>query len=250
MILAVPVPETFNSAMPFPAASGRGLKIAVIDSGVNTAHPHIHAITQAVVFGSGVRDDSCDDLPGHGTAVMAAIQEKAPGGEYYALRLFSTSLRTSTGRMMEAMEWTISNGINLVNLSLGTPNTDHRAALEALVERARAAGVLLVSARRVGEQAMLPGMLAGVIGVEVDWRLARHQYRVTGPQEIRFYASGFPRPLEGRPASRNLQGISFAVANLTGIVARAAQGVADRGLDAICRRLTAEARRLWLDQNS
>lgn len=34
-------------------------------------------------------------------------------------------------------------------------------------------------------------------------------------------ASGYPRPIPGVPPERNLKGISFAVANVTGVLARA-----------------------------
>jgi Subtilase family len=248
---AMPPSAALDSAMPFPEATGRGLKIAVIDSGVNAAHPHISAVPKGVAFGKEVEDPSSDDLLGHGTAVMAAIQEKAPGAEYYALRLFSNSLRTSTARLMEAIDWTIRNGMDIVNLSLGTPNLEHRSGFEVLVERAQTAGVLLVSARQTGEQPVFPGSLAGVIGVDVDWELPRHRYRVAssdnGPC---FYASGFPRPLPGMPPARNLHGISFAVANLTGIVARASEGLADRSFDTVCSLLIDEARRSRPDNNN
>jgi hypothetical protein len=52
-----------------------------------------------------------------------------------------------------------------------------------------------------------------------------------------FRASGYPRPIPGVPADRNLHGISFAVANVTGFVARARATHAT--LDAIVRALAA-----------
>jgi len=57
-----------------------------------------------------------------------------------------------------------------------------------------------------------------VLGVFLDWECSRETYRVEpGP---RFFASGYPRPLPGVPPRKNLYGISFAVANFTGIAAR------------------------------
>ena len=57
------------------------MKVAVIDSGVHVAHPHIGRIAGGASFGPSSPDYS--DRLGHGTAVMAAIQEKAPGAEYW-----------------------------------------------------------------------------------------------------------------------------------------------------------------------
>jgi hypothetical protein len=232
-------PFRVAAGLPFPKATGRGLKIAVIDSGINATHPHICAPTQGVLIGG---EESSDDQLGHGTAVTAAIQEKAPGAEYYILKLFGAALRTTTRRLIQAIEWTIDNRMDLVNLSLGTPNLDYRAELESLVARAGAAGTLLVSARCAGEHPVLPGMLAGVAGVDVDWSLPRDRYRVAEVDGLPyFFASGFPRSLPGMTPQRNLNGISFAVANMTGFIARACEGLANRSFEAVRQVLESES---------
>jgi quinohemoprotein amine dehydrogenase len=111
--------------------------------------------------------------------------------------------------------------------------------------RAGQAGIVLVSARYSGQIPVLPGTLEGVIGVDVDWNLPRDRYRVS---EVNgspcCFASGFPRPLPGVPPARNLNGISFAVANMTGFVARACEGLEQRSLDSVLRLLTAETQKL------
>jgi subtilisin family serine protease len=226
---------------PFPEASGRGLKIAVIDSGVNVRHPHITAQTQGVVIGLD-DEQSWDDKLGHGTAVMAAIQEKAPGAEYYAIRLFGSSLRTTTGRLIQAIEWAIENQMDVVNLSLGTPNLEYRAALQSLVERAALTGIVLVSPVHANQHAVLPGGLDGVIGVDVDWDLPRNQYRIGSVDgRPRYFASGFPRSLPGIAPARNLNGISFATANMTGFVARACEGMGRRSFQSVSQALASQA---------
>jgi hypothetical protein len=234
-----------DAGTPFPLATGRGLKVAVIDSGVNVRHSHICAPTRGLAIGPGCgTDSSWEDTIGHGTAVMAAIQEKAPGAEFWALKLFGNSLRSTSALLLEAIEWTVANGMDIVNLSLGTPNLDYRADMQGLVGRANAAGVVLVSARRSGELPVLPGSLNGVTGVEVDWDLPRHRYRIESTSGTPvFFASGFPRSLPGVPAARNLNGVSFAVANMTGFVARACEGMSERCFERAAEALSAEARR-------
>ncbi|MBA3271999.1 MAG: hypothetical protein H0T71_15960, partial [Acidobacteria bacterium] len=68
----------------------------------------------------------------------------------------------------------------------------------------------------------LPGSLPGVIGVEFDLGLPRDACDVTidAAGEIRVRASGYPRPIPGVPPERNLNGLSFAVANASGLLAR------------------------------
>ena len=73
--------------------------------------------------------------------------------------------------------------------------------------------MLVVSAAGV-----LPGSLPGVIGVTSDPDCPRDVFRY---HDGMFYASPYPRPIPGVPVDRNLHGTSFAVANMTGLVARA-----------------------------
>jgi hypothetical protein len=65
---------------------------------------------------------------------------------------------------------------------------------------------------------MLPGTLDGVIAVAPDVECPRDEFRF---RDGIFYASPYPRPIPGVPAERNLQGPSFAVANMTGFAAQA-----------------------------
>ena len=139
------------------AAIGQGLKIAVIDSGVNIKHPHICAITHGVVL-EGVGHESFEDTTGHGTAVMAAIQENAPGAEYFAVKLFGNSLRTGSVQLMQAIAWAIEARVAIVNLSLGTPNFDFRA-LDRSVGQTRAS-----SQCHLGSRAQCRPIPAGFAG--------------------------------------------------------------------------------------
>ncbi|MBV8843607.1 MAG: S8 family serine peptidase [Bryobacterales bacterium] len=220
-----------SQALPFPGASGRGLRAAVIDSGVNARHPHIRGVSGGVsVFGPGeLEEDSFVDMLGHGTAVMAAIQEKAPDADYFAVKLFHNSLRTSTPALIAAIEWSLAKGVDVVNLSLGTLKLEYQSRFRALIENAAARGTIIVAAYEANGQLCLPGSLPGVIGVGLDWDCPRDRYYLKNGC---YYASGYPRSLPGMPRERNLHGISFAVANMTGFVLRARESVNADGLGA------------------
>src|SRR5690606_33118345 len=112
-----------------------------------------------------VHGDVLDRL-GHGTAVTAAIHEKAPGAELHIIRVFHASLSTNVEALVQALEWAIGRGMRLVNLSLGTANVENAKPLAESVEHAVEAGVTIVSARADGSRIWFPGSLPGVIGVE------------------------------------------------------------------------------------
>jgi subtilisin family serine protease len=189
------------------------LRVAVIDSGVNPGHPHIVSVAGGVsIAADGTIDrGSYLDRLGHGTAVMAAIQEKAPGAEYYAVKIFHDALRTSSKSLVAAMEWAVDMGVDVINLSLGTKNPAHAALFGPVAERAGAKGCVVVSAYDC-----YPGCLPGVIGVNLDPDCDRNTYYV---RDATYFAAGYPRSAPGIPRERNLQGISFAVANISGFIA-------------------------------
>jgi len=220
----------------FPSRSGRGIRVAVIDSGVNTAHPHIGNVAGGVTI--GVPEEFTDVL-GHGTAVMAAIMEKAPAAEYFAVRIFQTSLHASVDDVVKAIGWCIDHQMHVVNLSLGTANASHAARFGPVLARAAERGMILVAAGNA-----LPGSLPGVIGATLDWDCPRESYQCRKTADgIEFRASGYPRPIPGVPRERNLSGMSFAVANLTGFVVRACEGESSSYAQ-ICSALAHEAGRI------
>lgn len=190
---------------------------------------------------AGVGQSDFIDRLGHGTAVAAAIHEKAPDAVLLAVKVFDRSLSTSVTALVAAIDWAMGRHARLVNLSLGTSEAEHESPLRGAVERAVAGGVLIVAAVDPGGPRWLPGSLPGVVPVGLDWDCPRHELR-TGSDESGAWsvrASGFPRAIPGVPPERNLKGISFAVANATGFLARLLETVPALSIDELRARLEA-----------
>ena len=198
------------------------MRIAVIDSGVHAAHPHVNGVAGGVA----IRDDGGEgadyiDRIGHGTAVTAVIREKAPEAEIFAVRIFHDALRTCIDTLVRAIEWAVRHRMQMINLSLGTQNADHEERLREALGRVCAASIQLVAAYEEGVR-WLPGSLPGAVPVGLDWECPRDELRTELLADGRtlYRASGYPRPAPGLPPERNLKGLSFAVANVTGLLAR------------------------------
>ncbi len=231
--------RTSSSLGALATRTGRGVRVAVIDSGVNVAHPHITRIAGGVTVGEEVEEGVYLDLLGHGTAVMAAIQEKAPGAEYFAVRVFYSTLTTNIDYLLRAIEWCVEKRVHIINLSLGTTNPAHVRRLSMAVAAAAKVGTIIVSAREANSTRSLPGTLPGVIGVGLDWDCPRETYHSrTTPAGLEWCTSGYPRDLPGMPRERNLHGVSFAVANITGFAACACEGLEERTYRSVCSVLT------------
>jgi subtilisin family serine protease len=204
------------------------VRIAVIDSGVHAGHPHVNGIAGGIAITADGREDSQFlDRLGHGTAVTAVIREKAPEAAIFAVKIFYDSLATRIQPLVRAIEWSVDNDMHLINLSLGTSNQEHERVLLSAVERVRAKGILLVAAFEDSGVRWLPGVLPGTVPVTLDWDCPREEYRTSTLPDGRtlYHASGYPRPIPNVPPERNLKGISFAVANVTGLLARDLQGL-------------------------
>ncbi|MGO9258789.1 MAG: S8 family serine peptidase [Bryobacteraceae bacterium] len=125
------------------------MKIAVIDSGIHEGHPHVGAAAASVHFtNDGIGDDPVDRL-GHGTAVAAAIREKVPDAELFAVKVFDRRLTAPIGALLRALDWCRQHRMDVVNLSLGTANPEHR---DTLIDAVRGNAVVVSGAH------MLPGV--------------------------------------------------------------------------------------------
>jgi subtilisin family serine protease len=191
---------------------------------VHAAHPHVQGVAGGVsVDDHGHIGDDFVDRLGHGTAVAAVIREKAPDAELFAVKVFDRHLSATAQALCVAIRWARLVRVNIINLSLGTANPDHEAALATEVDAAIQARIVVVAAGPTAAERWLPGALRGVVRVALDMSLPRDQWRaaVSAGGEVEIAASGYPRPIPGVPPEKNLRGLSFAVANATGFIARA-----------------------------
>jgi len=230
---------------PFAGLTGKGVRVAVVDSGIHPANPHIGVPVTGVRIGvDGAVDADFVDRIGHGTAVAAAILEKAPNVELVAVRVFDRALSTTGDVLARAIRWSAANGVRLINLSLGSANPARAELLGRAVEEAMAAGAIVVSAFESDGVIWLPGSLPNAVGVVLHPWCERGEVSIDVDdlrQTIQCSASGYPRPIPGVPAERNLSGISFAVANVSGFLARLLEADPSvRTVQDIARALSAE----------
>ena len=232
---------------PAPGAAGRSpLVVGVIDSGVHADHPHIGAVAAGAAFDPhGRASPDCIDRLGHGTAVAAAIQDLAPDVRICPLKVFDRRLDAPVETLVAAIHWAAEHALPLVNLSLGTADRSRAGALADAVGRAHAAGTIIVAAGSDAGIEWLPGSLgaAGLIRVELDWSCPRGAHTADGTATAAvFRTCGYPRPIPGVDPERNLKGLSFAVANLSGIAARVMIETGANGYEPLANELRGRAR--------
>jgi serine protease AprX len=146
--------------------NGTGVVVAVVDSGISTAHPALaQKVVASVSFVTG--DPSTDDAFGHGThvaGIIAGVSSPAskvtplytggvaPGAKLVNVRVLGADGSGYTSDVIAGIDWVINNrakyNIRVLNLSLGHPVAESSLTdpLCEAVMRAANAGIVVVAA--------------------------------------------------------------------------------------------------------
>jgi subtilisin len=228
--------ESVESALPmtgmtrewaWAGSTGRGVKVAVIDSGIEASHPAVggrvegYASVAEMATGVQISTEPHEDAYGHGTACAGIIRSLAPECELYSVQVLGAGLTGRGAQFAAGLRWAIENGMDVCNLSLGTTNKGFFGVLHELADQACFRNVLLVTAANNMPIPSFPSTYASVISV------AAHE----GQDPELFYCN--PRPpvefgapgIDVRVAWRGggwitATGNSFAAPHITGLVAR------------------------------
>jgi hypothetical protein len=224
-------------ARPPGAPAGKGVRVVVVDSGVNPRHTHVGGrIDGARIYrgedGAVHRGHDYQDTSGHGTAIAAVIRHVAPEANLFALKIFNGALATTPDVLEGALSYALQAGARVVNLSLGMAADPVTPSLRAMCRDAARAGIILVASARNGANgACVPASYAEVIGVKGDGRLREDTLMYNPGGLFECLASPWPRSLPGLPRGRNFRGNSFAAARVSGAIACLLEGAPDVGLD-------------------
>lgn len=167
------LPVRLDRSWAYGDGTGRGVRVAIVDSGVDADHPDVGRVDEYVAVD---RDDSSesgvrftggrhDDLYGHGTACAAIIRSLAPAVELVSVRVLGANLKGSAGAFAHGVEWCIEHGIQVINLSMSTASDRWAETFWDLVDFATYRRVMLVSAMNNERKRTLPSELSGVFSV-------------------------------------------------------------------------------------
>ncbi|MGB6454006.1 MAG: S8 family serine peptidase [Streptosporangiaceae bacterium] len=153
-------------------ASGQGITVAVVDSGIDASHPAVSAVDRAVALQwDGDAEDVVitegphDDLFGHGTACAGIIRKAAPDATLWSVRVLGSSMSGKGVVFAAGLRWAITAGARVVNLSLSTRREDYFALFHEIADEAAFAGVVLVCAANNVPAPTFPAQFSSVISV-------------------------------------------------------------------------------------
>jgi subtilisin family serine protease len=205
-------------------ATGAGVRVCVLDSGVATDHPLIGEVQQSVaisVEGENVQvheDDKEGDLCGHGTACAGIIRSIAPECELASVRVLGAGYTGSGPVLLEGLRWSIEQGFDVINMSLSTTKAKFAGLLHELADSAYFRRTMLVASAHNMPVESYPWRFSSVISVgshEQSDPLA-YYYNPTPPVE--FFARGVDVEVPWIGGGRLVvTGNSFATPHISGI---------------------------------
>jgi len=211
----------------FGDSTGRGLTVAVIDSGLEADHP---ALAGRVVESVAVEfDDAGDptivadagvDLFGHGTACAGIVLGFAPEVELVSVRVLGANLRGRGTAFLAALDWCIERGIEVVNLSLSSRKEALFGTFHEVTDDAYFRGMKLVGAANNAQVASYPTVFASVFSVAAHAEPEPWRWYYNPRPPVEFGAWGVDVPIAWKDGGHTVAtGNSFAAPHITGLLA-------------------------------
>ena len=212
----------------------------IVDSGVHASHPHVGAVAGGIAIDATARSTPTSST-GWVTAPpsprRSAKRRRTPSCS--PSRCSIARCRPSIASLVDGIDWARAAGMHVVESQPG--HAAPRARGGAGRRRSSARPARTCSSWRRGRMRGSRGC-RGACPACCRWKSTGRCRAIATVSAVVdgvtvFYASGFAREIPGVPPERNLHGISLAVANMTGFVARAIEGASDRSLAAVVVRL-------------
>lgn len=220
-------PAGFSINEDWKRKTGRGVTVAVVDSGVDTSHPALEGKVaeslealpenKRVVF---IPSDSGDSA-GHGTACAGIISSIAPDISIYSIKVLGEQASGDGQSFLAGLEYAIKRKFRVINLSLGTTKPQYFAPLHDLLDRAYHAGCIVVAAANNLPQPSFPSVFSSsLISVSKKEDPEPFNFGFRYGEVIELTAPGVNIKTAWLGGGyRSLTGNSFACPHIAGIIA-------------------------------
>lgn len=211
-------------------STGAGVKVAVLDSGVNPHFPTLRGKVGKIFdcqdgdAGLQIRQLPAGenaDRNGHGSFVQSCIQVVAPDAEVDHFRILDENNNCDSSLLCYVLDHVAGQGYQVINLSLGTRNEEHIPWLVSIMKRAYERNICVVAACSNIGNSLYPARFTYCVSVEA--MAAQHplQLRFKPNSVVEFAGWGINVPLAALGDRQAfLSGSSYAAGHVSGLCAR------------------------------
>jgi subtilisin len=222
----VSTPGSLTPEWAWGGSDGSGVRVCVLDSGVDTTHPRVgrlDGVLEVVADADGdltVAPSEAGDSAGHGTACAGLIRTIAPGVSLTSVRILTNGKFGAGAAFLAGLRWAIDHDFDVINLSLSTAKAQFCAELRDLCDRAYFRRCVIVASAHNMPVLSFPWPFASVISVASHDLSDPMAYYYNPAPPVDFYARGLRVPVAW-PGGQEIRstGNSFATPHIAGICA-------------------------------
>ena len=191
-----PWPDRVTRAWAIDGATGKGVRVCVLDSGVEPDHPKVGALSGAVAVTLGedgetnVVPDEEGDLCGHGTACAGIIRALAPECEIYSVRVLGQGFTGSGPILLAGLRWAVEQGFDVINMSLSTTKRQFAETLHEIADTAYFNRTILVASAHNMPVESYPWRFSSVISVGSHAETDSMTFNYNPDPPVEFFARG------------------------------------------------------------
>ena len=222
--IGVEWPESVNREWALGGSTGAGVRVCILDSGVQPDHPLIGPLEGAVALRKTeegeivVEEDTEGDLCGHGTACAGIVRSVAPECSLFSVRVLGAGFKGSGAVLLEGLRWAIGQGFDVINMSLSTTKKQFSGLLHELADSAYFRRTVLVASAHNMPVESYPWRFSSVISVGSHEETDSLTFFYNPSPPVEFFARGVnvEVPWIGGARIRS-SGNSFATPHMSGI---------------------------------
>jgi subtilisin family serine protease len=219
-------PEAVTRAWAWGDATGAGVRVCILDSGIEPEHALVGEVQRAVVVsvdGDGaptVADDEEGDLCGHGTACAGIVRSLAPACELTSVRVLGAGYTGSGDVLLAGLRWAVEHGFDVINMSLSTTKRKFAEELHELADQAYFKRTMLVASAHNMPVESYPWRFASVVSVASHGEDDPFVFYANPAPPVEFFARGVDLRVAWLGGATIVStGNSFATPHIAGICA-------------------------------
>jgi subtilisin family serine protease len=219
-------PERVDREWAWGGSTGAGVRVCILDSGIEAGHPLVGQVEGAVAVSIApdgepvVEEDTEGDLCGHGTACAGIVRSLAPESRLFSIRVLGAGY-TGSGRVLLAgLRWAVEQGFEIVNMSLSTTKQELAGLLHELADSAYFRRTVLVASAHNMPVESYPWRFSSVVSVGSHESSDPFDFFYNPAPPVEFFARGLEIDVAWLGGGTiRASGNSFATPHIAGICA-------------------------------